>query len=64
MNRNVIFLLAALVCSPWTTQAQTVPCECIDGSGDGFDETIAFDVDKLPNNVHMVALVVNAHDEG
>ena len=35
-----------------------------DGSGDGFDETIAFDVDKLPNNVHMVALVVNAHDEG
>ena len=35
MNRNVIFLLAALACSPWTTKAQTVPCECIDGSGDG-----------------------------
>ena len=35
MNRNVIFLLAALVCSPWTTNAQTVPCECLDGSLDG-----------------------------
>ena len=35
MNRNIIFLLAAMACSAWTTQAQTVPCECIDGSGDG-----------------------------
>ena len=35
MNGNVIFLLAALVCSPWTTNAQTVPCECLDGSLDG-----------------------------
>ncbi|MBT5147334.1 MAG: hypothetical protein HOM41_02135 [Flavobacteriales bacterium] len=35
MNRNVVFLLAALVCSPWITNAQTVPCECLDGSLDG-----------------------------
>ena len=35
-----------------------------DGAGDGFDESIAFDVDKLPMNVHMIAIVVNAHDEG
>ena len=35
MNRNFVFLLAALVCSPWTTNAQTVPCECLDGSLDG-----------------------------
>ena len=35
-----------------------------DGAGDGFDETISFDVDKLPSNVHMVAIVVNAHDAG
>ena len=35
MTRKVVYLLAVLVCSPWTTNAQTVPCECIDGSGDG-----------------------------
>ena len=35
-----------------------------DGAGDGFDESIAFDVDKLPNSVHIIAIVVNAHDEG
>jgi tellurium resistance protein TerD len=38
--------------------------DSIDGAGDGFDETIAFDVDKLPLNVNMVAIVVNAHDDG
>ena len=38
--------------------------DSLDGAGSGFDETIAFDVDKLPLNVHMVAIVVNAHDEG
>jgi stress response protein SCP2 len=38
--------------------------DSLDGSGDGFDETISFDVDKLPLNVHMIAIIVNAHDEG
>ena len=28
--------------------------DSLDGAGSGFDETIAFDVDKLPLNVHMV----------
>ena len=35
MNRNIVFLLTAMACSAWTTQAQTVPCECLDGSLDG-----------------------------
>jgi hypothetical protein len=38
--------------------------DSLDGAGGGFDETIAFDVDKLPLNVNMVAIVVNAHDDG
>ena len=38
--------------------------DSVDGSGAGFDECISFDLDILPQNVHIVALVVTCHDEG
>jgi tellurium resistance protein TerD len=38
--------------------------DSVDGTGAGFDETITFDLDTLPPNVQIVAIIVTCHDDG